>query len=571
MNGVYLLIGTFFVIAVILVTVVLVLLSKHRYQILRDEVENLDKEKNIIASTPVLSELAKVEAIIKNEKMEEKYKNWQKRFEIIKDEKVNLINDLINDLDISVSQKDYKNIDQKLAKVEMEIYKVRESANELLGEIQEITVSEEKYRSIITKLKAKYRKLINEFTTHKDDYEDIGEAIELQFENIEKRFLDFEHRMEKNEYDEVVHIIKALDTMIDHMGIVVVEVPNLMLMAKKLIPKRMEEIISTNKEMTEKGYNLEYLNVDYNMEECNKNVSVILDRIRVLNLEDCMFELKTMLDYLDSIFNSFDEERISRKSYEELVINFDKRLKKNNRIMKDIYKELDDIKSMYDLSDDDIEDISNLKTRLASITSEYKELVKQLSSQEKPYSYLYKHLVILENLLVEIESNLDISLKSLGSMYDDEVRAREQLEEINDLLKQCKLKIRSYKLPIIINNYFIELSEANDAINEIIKELDKKPIMIKVLNTRVDTARDLVLKLYNTTNDMIKTAQLAEMAIVYGNRYRSEIVEIDKGLDNAEMLYHKGSYKDALEVSLSSIELIEPDIHSKLLKLYEEN
>ena len=206
MNGVYLLIATFFIIAVILVTVVLVLLSKHKYKKLRQEVETLDKEKNLIASTPVLSELAKVESIVKNDKMEEKYKNWQKRFEVIKDEKVNLINDMINELDISTSQKHYKNVDQKLAKVEMEIYKVRESANELLGEIKEITVSEEKYRSIVTKLKAKYRKLMNEFTTHKDDYEEIQEAIELQFENIEKRFLDFEHRMEKNEYDEVVHI-----------------------------------------------------------------------------------------------------------------------------------------------------------------------------------------------------------------------------------------------------------------------------------------------------------------------------------------------------------------------------
>lgn len=98
MNGVYLLIATFFIIAVILVTVVLVLLSKHKYKKLRQEVETLDKEKNLIASTPVLSELAKVESIVKNDKMEEKYKNWQKRFEVIKDEKVNLINDMINDL-----------------------------------------------------------------------------------------------------------------------------------------------------------------------------------------------------------------------------------------------------------------------------------------------------------------------------------------------------------------------------------------------------------------------------------------------------------------------------------------
>lgn len=571
MNGVYLLIGTFFLIAVILVTVVLVLLSKHKYNVLRQEVEMLDKEKNLIVSTPVLSELAKVESIVKNDKMDEKYKNWQRRFEVIKEEKINLINDMINDLDISTSQKHYKNIDYKLAKVEMEIYKVRESANELLSEIQEITVSEEKYRSIVTKLKAKYRKLMSEFNTHKDDYEDIAEAIELQFENIEKRFLDFERRMEKNEYDEVIHIVKALDTMIDHMDIVVVEVPNLVLLSKQLIPKRIEKILSMNRDLTDSGYNLEYLNVIYNMEECNKNISIILDRIRVLNLDDCMFELKTMLDYLDSIFNSFDDERLARKKYEESVVQFAKKLKKTNRIIKDIYGQLDDIKNMYNLDDSDVNSFEDIKLRLISITKDYKGLIHQVSTQEKPYTSLWKQLEVLDTILQELENTLDISLKSLGSMYDDEIRAREQLDEIQDLLKQCKVKIRSYKLPIIINNYFIELSEANDAINEIVKELNRKPIIIKVLNTRVDTARDLVLKLYNTTNDMIRTAQLAEMAIVYGNRYRSEMTEIDKGLDNAEMLYLKGDYKDALEVSLSSIELIETDIYSKLLNLYKES
>lgn len=571
MYGVYLLIGTFFIIAVILVTVVLVLLHKHRYNTLRKEVEELDKEKNMIASTPVLSELAKVESIVKNDKMEEKYKNWQRRFEVIKEDKINLINDMINELDMDTTTKNYKNIDQKIAKVEMEVYKVRESANELLSEIKEITVSEEKYRSIVTKLKSKCRKLVSEFTNHKSDYEDISDAIELQFENIEKRFLDFERVMEKNEYDEVSHIVKALDTMIDHMGNVVLDVPNIVLLSEKLIPKRIEELLVINQDMIDKGYNLEYLNIPYNMEECNKNVNIILDRVRVLNLDDCIFELKTMLDYLDSIFNDLDNEKLKRKSFEELAVEFDKKLKKTNGIVKDIYKQLDDIKNMYDLSDEDVKDIEDIKLRLASISKDYKNLILELNNNEKPYSELYKQLETLMNLLKELESNLDVSLKSLGSMYDDEIRAKEQLNEIENLLKQCKLRIRSYKLPIIINNYFVELSEANEAIEEIEKELTKKPIMIKVLNTRVDTARDLVLKLYNTTNDMIKTAQLAEMAIVYGNRYRSEIKEIDKGLDNAEMLYLKGSYKDALEVSLSSIEMIEPDIHNKLLKLYEQN
>ena len=156
-------------------------------------------------------------------------------------------------------------------------------------------------------------------------------------------------------------------------------------------------------------------------------------------------------------------------------------------------------------------------------------------------------------------------------MYEDEVRAREQLDEIQSLLNESKIKIRSYKLPIISNNYFVQLAEANDAILEIIKELEKKPISIKVLNTRVDTARDLVLKVYDTTNNMIKSAEMAEKAIVYGNKFRSEIDNVDRGLSRAEMLFYKGNYKGSLEVSMNVINMVEPNFKEKLLNAYNIN
>lgn len=568
MNGVYLLIATFIVIAVILITVVLVMIQKHKVKVIKEELEHLDKEKNQIASTPVLSELSKVETIIKNDKMGEKYKNWQHRFEVIKEDKISQINDMIIELDLAVDQKDFKVVREKLAKTEIEIYKVRESANELLGEIKEITVSEEKYRSIVTKLKAKYRSLSKEFHNHKDEYEDISDVIELQFENIEKRFLDFDNLMEKNEYDEVTHIVKALDTMIDHMAIVILEVPNLVLLAEKLIPKRIEEIENTYEEMDKEGFPLAYLKIEYNMEESRKNVKNILDRVRVLNLEDCMFELKTMLEYLDSLFNDFEKERFAKKIYEDDKDVFSKKLKRSIKLIKDIYNQIDDIKNMYDLKDNDIVGLNDISNRLSSLKKNYKQLNDELTNKEKPYSTVAKEMENYSVILKKIEEDLDICLRSLGSMHDDEARAREQLDEIQELLKQCKIRIRSYKLPIIMNNYFIELAEANEAISEIIKELEKKPIVIKVLNTRVDTARDLVLKLYNTTNEMIKTAQLTEMAIIYGNKFRSSMKEMDVGLSNAEMLFHKGEYQEAFEVSMNTIELMDKDIREKLLKYY---
>lgn len=570
MQGQFLIIGSAIVVAIIIVIVVLHFVKNTEMKFYRNKIKNLEVQRNMVASTPVLLELSKVEPIIKNDMMEEKYNRWQDKFVEIKEKRLTLIDDMLIDLDIYVEKRDYKSCGYKIAKTEIEIYKVREAAEHLLEEIKDITLSEEKYRSIVIKLKTKYRNLNKEFQDHRELYDSMQEAVEMQLENIEKRFLDFEKVMESNQYNEVVHICKALDTMIDHMEIIIKELPDVLLMANQVIPNRMREIEHINKEMTEKGFDLDYLNISYNIEESKKNISKILDKVKVLNLEGSMFDLKTMLEYYDSLFVDFEKERLSRKVYEEGIVDFSKRLEKTNNLVKDVYDQLDDIKSMYDLNDDDIEIIHEVNKTLVVINDDYKKLIAKCESKSCPYSLLNEEAENLTNRLSVMEDEFDVALKSLGNMYDDEVRAREQLEEIQTFLKTCKNKMRDYKLPVITDNYFVQLDEANEAIYEVIKELDKKPIVIKVLNTRVDTARDLVLKLYNTTNEMIKTAQMAEMAIVYGNRYRGQYEEVDQGLLDAEKKFYKGNYRESLDTSIKVTSIVDENIYRKLLTIYDK-
>ena len=238
--------------------------------------------------------------------------------------------------------------------------------------------------------------------------------------------------------------------------------------------------------------------------------------------------------------------------------------------MNDVFEELDTIKNNYDLRDEDIDSIEEDKKILVVIQDDYKKLLAKLESKSTPYSSLHKEIEELTVRLKNMSDNLDVTLNSLGNMYDDEQRAREQLIEIEEFLQNSKRKIRSYKLPVITDNYFVELSEANDAIKEVIKELEKKPIVIKTLNTRVDTARDLVLKLYNTTNEMIKTAELAENCMVYGNRFRSSYTDIDRGLDEARKSFFKGDYKKSLDVSIKAISLVDKNFYQELVSIYDK-
>ena len=564
MEGLFLYTGSIIVVVLIMIIVIIHFIRKIKVKKVRNKAKDLEIDRNVVASTPVLLELSKVEPIIKNDKMEEKYNKWHERFIDIKEKKLTLIDDMLIDLDVFIDKRDYKNCRIRIAKIELEIYKAREAARHLLEEIKDITLSEEKYRSIVIKLKTKYRGLRREYEEHKTLYDDMHEAIELQLDNIERRFLDFEKVMEVNDYNEVVHIVKALDTMIEHMEIIVNEVPDVLLMARQIIPNRMKEIKNIYDDMVSHGYPLEYLNIEYNFEESNKNIEAVLEKVKVLNLEGCMFDLKVMLEYFDSLFIDFEKERLSRKVYEEVSRDFERKINKTNKLVNDVYEQLDDIKSMYDLEEEDLSIIHEVNKVLVVINDDHRKLVARVNNNSAPYSMINEELEGLSIRLDEMEDEFDKALKSLGNMYDDEVRAREQLEEIQTFLKQCKTKMRCYKLPVITDDYFVQLSEANEAILEVVAELEKKPIVIKTLNTRVDTARDLVLKLYNTTNDMIKTARLVESSIVYGNRYRSYYEEVDRSLCDAEIQYFKGNYKKALDIAVKCISYVDEEFKSKL-------
>lgn len=571
MENIGIVIVVYVLIAILLILIALTYIKRKRIKDYKAELEVLDKEKNEIESAPVISELAKLETIVKNDKIEEKYKKWFNAFENIKNNDITQINDMIINLDSLLEQKQIKNYTISLAKTELAIYKARQATDKLLEEIKEINLSEEKYRKIITKLKTKYRELNDKFNNNKNEYEQISNPIELQLENIEKLFQDFEYYMEQNDYQEVYHIVKGIDILIDHMGIVIDEVPDLVLLANRLIPKKIEQITEVYEDMKSKKFPLKHLKIEYNVEESLKNVNKILDRIKVLNLENCMFELKTMLEYLDSLFDEFELEKQAKKEYEESKEIFDKKLEKTTEVVNNIYAQMDDIKSMYDLTDNDVKSIDTVNEKTTEINNEYKAMTKSASRKKTPYTELSKKIKDFISRLKVVEDELDVSLKNLGHLYDDEQRAREQLDEIQELLKQSKARIRSYKLPIITDNYFVELQEANESILEIIKELERKPIVIKTLNTRVDTSRDLVLKLFNTTNEMVRTAKLAEYSIVYGNRYRSKNINIDSGLNQAQMFYYKGNYKKALDVSVATIERVDSNIKKKVNELYERN
>ena len=562
-KGLY--VGTIVVILVVLLIILLNVVKSKRKKRMYNALDELEKEKNLLINVPVLNELSKVEALIKNNKLDEKYNAWKLKFDIIENETIPQINDMLIEADFLIEKSSSTDVYKAIAEIEIKLSEIKTKIKKIMSEIKEITLSEEKNRATVIRLKSTYRALKSKFEETKPDYEETIKTIELQFESIEKRFEEFEMVMEKKDYEEVIYVVKGLTEMIDHMQIVINEIPEIMLMGKSLIPKRTEDVSNEYIKLTREGYQLDYLNVEYNIVETEKKVNSIFDRVRVLNLEDVSFELKTILDYYDSLFNDFETEKLSRKYYEEGLKKFEKSIKHIYKVLGAFDKKLPEMKKNYNITDETLESIKLYEKELDSIKKDYDRLLNLDKNHSFSYSKLNNELEIIVLKLSKLHDKVENLLQKVGTLQEDEARARGQLEDIKLLLKQSKYQIRKNRLPIIPENYYVELREASDGIVEIQKELNKKPIDVDTLNVRVNTARDLVFKLHNTTAEMVKYALLSEYAIVYGNRYRTFKPVINEGLTKAENLFFGGDYKKSLDLSISTLDVVEPGIHKKIL------
>ena len=562
-----------FILAIIFTVVLAIILGFITFIVVRKKsnskykriINDLDVEKNQLLSVNLLSEITKVRDLVKTDNLKHKLENWDGQFNDIKDNMIPMLTDKISEVDFMLDKNDYKSAVKQIANIELELEKIRRSTSKLIDEIKIITNSEERNRSLITKFKVLYRECQSKFERNGDSYGDVSKSIEKYFSDLDNKFHAFEEAIDNNDYVLVEQLILDIEESIKFIQDILDKVPSLILMLDVLIPGKVEESKVLYGRMIRDGYPLDYLNVEYNLEEINNKIKTIKENVVNLELGDSELELKTILDYFNSLFNDFDKEKECKDSFKEGCKKFRYKLEKVNKVVYDVYIQIDDIKVTYDLTDEEINKFSSLNSKLEIINEDFKRLLEQGKIKTFAYSKLNDELEGLEVKLSRLQDDLDFHLRSITSMKDDEYRAKEQLNEIQELLKKSKNKLRDYKLPVIPSSYYVELKEAQDAIREIVKELDKKPIVIKILNIRVDTARDLVFKIYNKTNDMIKSSMLSEKMIIYGNRYRLSNSEISSGLDKATELFYKGFYEKSLNTSIEALKIVEDNPLDKIM------
>ena len=80
----------------------------------------------------------------------------------------------------------------------------------------------------------------------------------------------------------------------------------------------------------------------------------------------------TSIEYFNGLYNDFDKEKECKDIFKQNIKELGFNIENINKVVRDIYLQIDDIKYNYNLSDEDINKFSLLNKNLEKINKDYK-------------------------------------------------------------------------------------------------------------------------------------------------------------------------------------------------------
>lgn len=557
-------------VAIIVVAIVIFLnYRKRKYKEYMSIIEDLDKQKVRVIYTPVELELSKLNKVVKNKDLLVILSDWNDHWAIIKSEKIGKISDKLFSIEDAVERKKFVGVDKEIEECKKMIVDLKEEALKLHKDIIELSSIEDKIRERVTNLKAEFRNIKKVFV----DNEALLYYMKAELDEKFNQTVDHIHGLDKivsaNEYKEADAEIDLITDEVKVLKVLVEKLPDLIVIVKQYVPRKIVTFESMYKKCVDSEIYLKHLLFEEKIAEVSTMIDLIVEKMKKLSFEDVEAEIDAINIYTDNLYQTLESESNNFYIFKDKYSELDEVIEDATIYVSSLEKEIEKVKALYELKDFDETEIVEYKNMVTSIREEF-DMIAKVPDIEQTYFELIELVSALMNKTNLVMEKIESSTSKIMSLRADEQRAREQIVEIQYLVDQSRKMIKDAKLPVVPANYRVYVADAKDGIKFIVDELDKVPIIVDDLNQRVDTSLELAYKLYNNTKKIIKESMLCEVAIIYGNRYRSNISSVDKEITKAESLYYAGEYHDALNTVVNILEKTEPGIYSQLKKFFEK-
>jgi septation ring formation regulator len=527
-------------------------------------VDQLEAWKIDIMNRPILEELSKIKQLNMTGETEEMFERWRKEWDAIITVHIPDVEELLFDAEEYIDKLRFNKSKEVQRKIEWKLKEIEGSIEKILEELNQLVGSEEKNRLEIEELKEAYRTSKKTLLAHRHTFGPAATRLEVLLEQVVDVFEEFEKATENGNYLKAREHVLKIKSLLQDLSKKMELIPNLLVEIQSSLPTQIEELKDGYKEMEEKGYILEHIQFEKNIQAIEKTLEAFREYIfkaEIKEIEDGMQELRESINVL---YDLLEKEAVAKQFvnlHSERIQDELANVQYENDQLK---TEISFVQQTYHISESELEAHRQTEKQLSLIMKRYELFKTKLEQNQTAFSVLADDMREIEKTMSELRQEQQAFTSKLKALRKDEMEARETVQELKRKLSLSNRMIAKSNLPGLPIQYKEYLGEVKESLDDVQQKLDEKPLDMASVQIFLEKAVTTVDKFYEMTKEMIEQMYMAEKMIQYGNRYRSRYPRVADQLRSAEQKFMNFEYESAVEEAAAVLEEIEPGCLKKL-------
>lgn len=531
----------------------------------KKELAALELKYAELKGIPLSFKLNKAVALSKvNASLEDSITEFQKQYEVTQ-ELLKEYSVILAEIDDFVFGKKIKKANTAIDSIMNVVSEATTTIFALDKELEAVLVQENTQRENINTLKERFRNAKRTLMENRSNYHQSVEYLDGLIKTIEDMFSIFEEWMFASEFDKAADKQNEIQAEIDILESYLKMIPNYYEQVKITLVGAVDELQYMYTSAKAKGVFLDHLEIGHHLEVLRELLSEILAKLSVGELHTIASDIDDCEVRIVQVKENIEKEEVAFQVIHEQVNDLFERIKllnQNIQKMKEVYERVHERFGFENWTSR----LNGLDERLDELNEQRFRLEKVISENSVPYSTLLISYEELANDTLHLEEDAKLMSDRLDNACSDEERAKQQLLKLQLIANEIRTKIAKNHLPSISEKYEDDIIKANSLISEIKEVLSFTPLNVELLNNKLQEGIDYIYTLYNSVNNLVGMAIMVENAIVFGNKYRSEYMEVDSELTRAELCFNNGQYTKSLKIAMTIIEKLHPGAYETLVK-----
>ncbi|WP_332689888.1 septation ring formation regulator EzrA [Halalkalibacter lacteus] len=550
----------YFIYPAIALIVIFIIVSAIMRKRIYKEVDRLEEWKHGILNRDIPDEIGKVKKLQMSGQTEEKFETWRNEWDEIVGTILPDIGERLFDIEDLAAKNRFKKAQQIVATTDQRLVGIEEQIKQLLEDVQSLVLSEEQNRTEIDEVRTAYKELYTIITKKRGSlgpglasFDENMDKINELLDSFDQSTSDGSYLLARNYLLEATTLLKELEELIERY-------PKLLMQVETKIPAEVKDLQNGMEEMEQAGYQLEAFSIQSRLELIEKELEKTKEDLVLLKCDGVEDKLTEMTNQIEQLYETLEFEVESKQYVFAKLDHLTSQVEGSKVKVDTLSEETLDVRKSYFVSDQQLGEQKQIKESAQDLTNQLYFLCDLADNQKQTFTSIREMVDEWQDKMTELDTRIEKENATLFALREDERKAKETLHSLQDTMVEMNRVLKKSNIPGLPNRALDQLENAEEIIVDASNQLQEVPLELGRINILIEEATSIVEKNSELIHEMIELAELVELVIQYGNRYRSRSESVEAGLIEAELLFRQYEYKEALECAVRVIEKYEPDV-----------